>query len=347
MNLLFVADSMAKLERLRRTAEALPLPFPARVAVAMTAPEVITHLEGGAIDVLVTDHGLPRATHEYLLEVVRRRWPHVVRLVVTDGYIEEGAAAALPTVPDLLVTSCEPDDLLASLAAVSDSIAQRAAHHLVLVRDLPVRPELLTRCREAVDAGADSRRIASIVETDIAASAKVLHLANSAYFGLPSTATPAEAVTRLGTEAVIAVITRLCAERLYVGVDPAIHERMNQRSLEVARAVRRRLGDDPLAFTCALLHDIGVLVLLGQDAGADRVLLATSADGVDVRADEHARFGVAHDRLGAQLLDLWQFNPAVVEVVAHHHNPDDLLGWPLEVARAIADAEPGSMQATA
>lgn len=341
MNVLFVDDEPKILHSLRNVLWDLDLPFACDFEFAIGGDEALRQLERGTIDVLVTDMRMPGIDGNELIEIVRHRWPHVVRLVLSGHTEAEIAWGVLPWVQDFLSKPCEPEHLVRALVTAHDSIEHRTAHDLVLLRELPARPGLLVRCQRIVAEGGDARDIGNEIETDVAASANLLHIANSAFFGFTTAATtPAEAVVRLGTDAVIGIVTRLCAEQLYEGIDGSLLELTNQRAVDVACEVRRRLAGDTSAFTSALLHDIGTLVLLARgDNRYEELHRRFLGAPRDLRTDERTLFGVSHDEVGGHLLELWQFEPSIIEVVSNHHEPDRLDGWQRLAAVAIQEVD--------
>ena len=78
------------------------------------------------------------------------------------------------------------------------------------------------------------------------------------------------------------------------------------------------------AFTAALLHDVGKLVLARSipDDYAD-VVAQAEADQVPTWMAERDMLGTTHADVAAYLLSLWGLPTSIVEAVAWHHRPSD------------------------
>ena len=94
----------------------------------------------------------------------------------------------------------------------------------------------------------------------------------------------------------------------------------------VAREIATESGFDEVckesAFTSAVLHDVGRLVLLEYDPQkfASSIRLAEE-NGLSASDAEREVFGVDHSAVGAHLLRIWGLPHDMVEVVAFHERP--------------------------
>jgi putative nucleotidyltransferase with HDIG domain len=174
-------------------------------------------------------------------------------------------------------------------------------------------------------------RLGRIIERDPSLTAKVLQYANSAAVGARREVTEAvDAVRLLGCEAVSSLALAVHAfSRLEAARLPSFSQkRLWEHSLAVAGAARaiaseeraRAQGDE--SFTAGLLHDVGKLVLASNlpDWYGQAVELARAERLSDHEAEREV-FGATHAEVGAYLLSLWGLPGAVVEAVAHHHEP--------------------------
>ena len=195
------------------------------------------------------------------------------------------------------------------------------------LRDLPTLPVVARKILLAADDEDNNyRSLAAMVARDQALTAKVLGLANSAYYGH-------RALVRTLNHA-IAIVGTSMLKQLSLGVfviqswgtkgNPE-RTRFWQHSIAVAHAaslVAKESGRIPPeeAFCAGLLHDIGALVLdmCFPDAYSD-VRLAidddTPPDEVERRILE-----VDHPQAGAWLAERWQLPPALVAGIAGHHS---------------------------
>ncbi|HIJ63292.1 MAG TPA: HDOD domain-containing protein, partial [Rhodospirillaceae bacterium] len=179
------------------------------------------------------------------------------------------------------------------------------------------------------DPKASVNGVAAIIEGDVAMTAELLKLTNSAYFAMPSrVSSPLQAVRVLGFETLTALVLRAGIFRSFTGCGAMMMEEVNRDSMMVAR-LARRIGrmealegrDLEETFCAGMLSSIGLLVLLDRRPRKMDEVRAAIAGGQDILLAETAVFGATHLQLGAYLLSLWGFNKAVVEAVALSGRP--------------------------
>lgn len=118
------------------------------------------------------------------------------------------------------------------------------------------------------DDSASAQRVVSCVRTQPALAARVLKVANSAYYGRTgSVGTLEGAVALLGLAAVRGIAATGCMDRLPLPTSNVLNpDRLRRHSLAVALAAeslsqRSHAGVDSEAFTAGLLHDVGIVLL--------------------------------------------------------------------------------------
>ncbi|HVV73909.1 MAG TPA: HDOD domain-containing protein, partial [Verrucomicrobiae bacterium] len=177
-----------------------------------------------------------------------------------------------------------------------------------------------------------SEELGEIVSTDPALTTKLLQLVNSAFMGFArEVASAEEAVMLLGTGTIRSLALGLHAFSAFKSSPrtDGILQTVWDHSARVARLAERltRLegGDDKMAeeaFTAGLLHDVGKLLLVDNQAEAYLQMLSHGElDGAKLIEAEHAAFSATHAEVGAYLLDLWGLPLPLVEAVAYHHEP--------------------------
>lgn len=294
-------------------------------------------LETAPIDVIVADMRMPQMDGATLLAKVQERYPHVVRIMLTGYSDKEIALRSTKSAHQFLAKPCDGETLRYTIertCQLRELLRDRKLLQVVTgITVLPSLPSLYRELiREMEAPNASLKRIGAIVAQDMAMTAKVLQLVNSAFFGLPQRVTnPVQAVTLLG-------LNNLKPLVLYVHLFEAFEatsgsgqviEALWEHSVavgglarEIARLEKadREVTDE--ALTAGLLHDIGKLLLLLRlpDCYAKLKGLVGGA-GDWSPADEYALIGTSHAELGAYLLGLWGIADTVVEAVAFHHQP--------------------------
>lgn len=196
----------------------------------------------------------------------------------------------------------------------------------------------------------DLAEVADIVERDVATSAKLLQVVNSAFFGLGHRMTGiASAIAYLGLDTVrnlaISVATLRTIEQGSHIPPTWLGEFHNHsyavadasRGIAVAAGLNNGAGE---IFGAALLHDIGSLVLASRLPDAQwEIDRRVNATGEEQTAVEIAVVGATHCDVGAYLMALWGLPRLLVECAAHHHHPGAAKRVELDATNAVYVAE--------
>jgi HD-like signal output (HDOD) protein len=191
---------------------------------------------------------------------------------------------------------------------------------------------------------ASIRDVAAVIERDMAMAAKVLQLVNSAFFGLSRRVVNiAEAVNYLGVGTMKALVLANAVFRDAGRGETASMVRQQTHALlsaKCAKSVLRGSRKADVAFTAALLHDVGALVLesrLPSECEANRQFAKERQ--VPLFRAEKERLGVTHAEVGACLLGLWGLPYDVIEAVVRHHAPfSDFIAVDVDFAVRVATA---------
>ncbi len=349
IRVLFVDDDpliLAGLKRLmRRFAQDLQAEF------VTSGLEALTLLSQQPFDAIVSDMRMPGMDGAELLYRVRTEHPDMVRLILSGQSPQESMFRALGPAHRFLSKPCRPTELLAFLnraLAIRDRLANQDLRSLVGTIDkLPSIPRVYAELVEELHNPRGSlERVGRIVAQDVAITAKVLHLVNSSFFGVPQHIdSPSQAVCMLGIELVKSLV-------LTVGVFSQFDQRANavinleqlvRHCIEVgesAHRIARKLGgtaqEAEEALIAGMMHDIGKLVLATEKAEeyASVRRLTTYGDR-PLWQGEEAWFGTTHADIGAYLLALWGLPSSIVEAVAFHHQPSRVVDAAPVVVTAV------------
>lgn len=225
---------------------------------------------------------------------------------------------------------------------------ERFFRELMAAEQLPSAPEIAQRMLVAVNRDdSNVKELAALIARDQSLTARLLRLANSAFFAIRTRVTSiSQAVTLLGFVRVRDIALGLSVWGALDSKDPAgrrYRRRMWIHSAAVAATAKvlseHTRGDGATAFTAGLLHDVGKLVLgmrLGQSYWA---LLDEAVErGDSAAAIEAEAFGCHHATVGGWLLQIWQLPPALVDPVALHHEAL-MSDCGLDVTAAVAIAD--------
>jgi putative nucleotidyltransferase with HDIG domain len=189
---------------------------------------------------------------------------------------------------------------------------------------LPAQPSVAMRTVWVADQPqSSSKDLAAALTADPSLTARVLRLANSAYYGLSRRiADVAFAVTVVGFPTVRAMAA-VHASGLFESGEDSVPEGYWEHSVATASictVLAPRVGVRPnQAFPLGLLHDLGSALLFRAAPERFEQVHAEARDGRPLRAAEKAAFGLAHDEAAARVFSAWRFPESFIQAVADHH----------------------------
>lgn len=183
------------------------------------------------------------------------------------------------------------------------------------------------------DPASDAVAVARVIAQEPGLAARVLRVANSAYYGLSGqVATLERAFVLLGVDAVRGIAAAACLDRTAArALDQSLLDLSGMLRHSVATAaaaetlarasVHRRAASE--AFIAGLLHDFGVAVQPRIDPAAFTRMAASLAAGTarSVRDAEVQHGCVSHEHAAAVIFEAWKLPPNLVAAVRHHHDP--------------------------
>lgn len=178
------------------------------------------------------------------------------------------------------------------------------------------------------DDGARLDDLAERIGRDQAIAAKVLRLANSAFYGMAGkVASLVQASVVLGQRNLRSLAIGAGVIAPFAGLKGAPYDlsqfwRHSVGVAAAARALATECGENvEFAFTAGLLHDIGRLVLVAgfPDAYAEVLRERAATDSYLIDA-EREHLGLDHALVGAALAQRWRFPEPIRVAVAEHHD---------------------------
>ncbi len=175
-----------------------------------------------------------------------------------------------------------------------------------------------------------SADIAKALCTDQGLSARLLRIANSAFYGFPQRVESVDQAIRIiGTRQLHDLVLATVVLTQFRGVDANLVTMKSfwQHSFACGIAARslatlRRESNVEHFFVAGLLHDIGSLVLYQEFPKRAAVALEMHRrDKSALDEVERAVIGCDHGQVGAALMASWKLPESYREVAANHHNP--------------------------
>jgi signal transduction histidine kinase/HD-like signal output (HDOD) protein len=199
------------------------------------------------------------------------------------------------------------------------------------LKELPTLPPIAIRLIDlAGNKDAGVREVARLIEADQAFSAKLLRIANSAYFGFSRRINTVERATALlGLDLVrslaLSIIVfeyfKIEGKRRFNLVDFWRHSAACAIASELL-ARRFRYPQPQEAFVAGLLHDLGKLVFFFWNQARYEDVVGKSNDNrLLLLRGEEIDLGMGHSQAGRLLMEHWRFPPSLVNAAWLHHQP--------------------------
>lgn len=334
---IFVDDAPEILQHLRRIF--VPLQSEWDMQFFSSAAAALPVIRERACDVVVSDMTMPVMDGAQFLSEVRALSPETIRIVLSGdqspvNYLRSAAVAhrflQKPVDVSLLKAT------VAQAVALRTVLANSALRSLVgEIKVLPSLPSIYQDLIQEMQAPQASLKKASrIVGKDLGLMTKLLQLVNSAFFGLRAHVSDSEqAVALLGFDTIKSLVL---SSQVFAQFDQS---RLPSFSMEdlwrhamltgtCARRIAKDAGASPQvideAFTAALLHDVGVLVLAAnRPEDYAQVLDLMRRKRLPDWAAEREVFGADHAHVGAYLLGIWGLGDGIIEAVAFHQHPGE------------------------
>lgn len=329
---LFVDDDPNILDGLRRMLRSMRQDF--EMCFAEDAQEALSMMSEAEFDVVVSDMRMPGMDGADLLTVIQQRYPHSIRIMLTGQSDDASTLRTIGVVHQFLAKPCDPEKLKNILLRAS------ALHRLMIdgklkdiissIDKLPSHPTVYAKLQKEIrDPEPNLDDIGEIISLDIAMTAKIMQLVNSAFFGLyQKVESPAKAVKLLGLDTIRALVF---GSQIFSEIKVSEHlfstKFLWMHSMTVgtlakmiaeSETTEKEIIDNSLI--AGVLHDIGKLILVSrlESYYSDAVILARQ-EHITLHQAEKMIFKATHCDMGAYLTGLWGFNSDIVEAIGFHH----------------------------
>jgi HD-like signal output (HDOD) protein len=199
------------------------------------------------------------------------------------------------------------------------------------VKHLPSAPKVLPRLKHLLaDTNSAMHEIVALIRLDPGIAARVLQVANSAYFSKGVRClTVDEAVNRVGYDQVYELVAYAVASQVLVrpldayGLDADELWKMSVSAAMAAELLAERANlDQSVAYTMGLLHCVGMVAIdewaLRNTRGIVLHLGSFPREAID---GERAALGFTQAETGAALLREWDFPTSISEPVRWQYSP--------------------------
>lgn len=330
--ILVVDDEIAILNSLRRVLNNLGYD----VLVADNGDKALALMSEQQIDLVVSDMRMPGMDGYELLSRIKALYPNTVRIILS-GYADEKLVmkALLKNIARTYLfkpwNNHELAELIEYLFETEKLLQSNLLSMINNAEELPTIKSSYSHILSLIDQDAEIAFVAKAITEDQTMVGKILHIANSAFYGL-KTGSVMEAIKYLGLKAIRDIVLSTPIMDLF---------KMSGRYAEVMdrqwchafytnkvlvflyeRFYRKKLLE--IEGNAGLLHNIGSAFLI-KHRYADYTAIRKRAAKESVYDSDLEReiLGFTHCEAGGYLLSWWDLPYPIVECALYHHTPFD------------------------
>lgn len=217
---------------------------------------------------------------------------------------------------------------------------------------LPTLPGVVQRILRMVnDPDVNLAELENVMQADQTMSFRLLKLANSVFYGMSRNVTTVrQAVVVLGLKTVRSMVltiwTQSCTDRARSPLEVQLQKQMFLHGLSVAVLSSRigskvSIGLEEDCFVGGLLHDIGRVALISEDAEGYKAQIADPVEAGAGSPEELERqvWGFDHSELGGQLIETYHLPAFLARAVSGHHGSKlNIKDDPIQAAVALGNS---------
>jgi len=193
--------------------------------------------------------------------------------------------------------------------------------------DLPPSPIVASKILELLrDPDLKIKDLANAVSLDPAISARLLRMANSAFYEQQKQINSVDRAIIVIGEDVLKNLAMECSLRGAHKTYGLLERRLWEGSIGSAVACRMLAArltklDKSEAYLAGLQHHIGKVVMVNRDKDLYQEVMRIVDSGMgNLRDVERGLFAYSHELVGAALLDYWDYPKTIVKATLHHDN---------------------------
>lgn len=324
------------------------------ILTAESGAEALDILEGEQIDVIVSDMKMPKMTGYELLSQVKRKFPNIVRIILS-GFSDERIVfdALQKNIAKLYILKpWENNVLINTIEKVFqiENILRNNEKVLKLVSNAEELPTIKTSYQKIINVIENDQEIYKIVEAieaDNSIVIKLLHIVNSSYYAV-KTGSIKRAVAYLGLDNIknIVIASAFIDGLSFNAKDNKRLEELWEHafisnriiSLIYSEFLNKKIPETEM--NAGLLSNVGIIFMIHSfhDKYME-IFEEVEKNNVSIIELENKAFGTNHQEIGGYLLQWWDIPLPIVEAALYHHDPfnENVINRQIVVAAHIAE----------
>lgn len=307
-----------------------------RFHLASSGAQALEFMTRIPVDMVITDMRLSDFDGYQLLKKLREKFPHVMRLIIANPSDEKLVLKAIEAGLARMYVIKPWDggyfkNIVSKMFETKEMLESNDLINIMHLQDkLPTMPTLYTELCDAIESDSNMEDVAKIIETDQSTAARVLHIANTAFFGARTgnikQATMYLGFSNLKNIVLSSVLFEQQEENFYskyVSMETIWkHASLSNKIVNIIydKLLGRKVKD--VGASAGLLHDIGKILLIKNfPTQYMEVVKKVATENKTFEEVEKEFFSVSHMEVGAFLLNWWGLPHPIVESALFHHDP--------------------------
>lgn len=292
------------------------------------------------VSILISDLRMPVRDGFWLLEKCHQEFPEMGRVILSNYDEKETVIRALTKglASAYLTKPWEDGHLLENITHMIKVRANLQNNKLLAkvsqIEKLPGLPQIYKKVANAIGADKSVKEIATIVKQDVSIAAKVLQLANSAFYGFRPTSSMIRAIMVLGFQTLrdVVLTESLTDQMSWSDEQLLILEEISLHSLLVNRCnveyyLMKNGRPIPIEYaSVGITHDIGKLILLQYFPEMFKEIRNGLKENDFSFYKTELALGYeneTHSEIGSFFLKTWNLPDSNCEVSLYHHRPNE------------------------
>lgn len=332
--ILFVDD---ELQTLRSIIE-LFMDTEYEVITANSGREALNILENKKVDVIVSDMKMPKMNGYELLSQVKKRFPHIVRIILSELAEERIVFDALQkNIAKLhILKPWENNVIVETIEKVFqiEYVLKDNKNVLKLINnaeELPTIKMSYQKIISVIENDEEIYKIVDAIECDNSIVIKLLHIVNSSYYAI-KTGSIKRAVAYLGLDNIknIVIASAFIDGLTFNSKDNERLEKLWEHAFISNRIIsivyneflNKKIPEAEM--NAGLLSNVGIIFMIHSFHDKYMEIFdEAEIQHISIIDLENKAFGTNHQEIGGYLLQWWDIPLPIVESSLYHHNPFD------------------------